>query len=139
MLLPHINIVKASSVKTDDIFDIVIDVSVNKYADFEHIVFSKYKAKNDCYFIVRSSKSVYEPRILYTTERIKYKSFVEKESSGKYIVNETIASCLRYFLRLIFRKEDFRPGQLPILNRALGLKSVIGLLPTGGGKSLTYQ
>lgn len=139
MLLPHINIVKASSVKADDIFDMVIDVSVNKYADFEHIVFSKYKAKNDCYFIVRSSKSVYEPRILYTTERIKYKSFVEKGSSGKYIVNEASASHLRYFLRLIFRKDDFRPGQLPILNRALGLKSVIGLLPTGGGKSLTYQ
>ena len=139
MLLPHINIVKVSSVKADNIFDIVIDVSVNKYADFEHIVFSKYKAKNDCYFIVRSSKLVYEPRILYTTERIKYKSFVEKESSGKYIVNEATASHLRYFLKLIFRKEDFRPGQLPILNRALGLKSVIGLLPTGGGKSLTYQ
>ena len=139
MLLPHINIVKVSSVKADNIFDIVIDVSVNKYADFEHIVFSKYKAKNDCYFIVRSSKSVYDPRIFYTTERIKYKSFVEKESSGKYIVNEATASHLRYFLKLIFRKEDFRPGQLPILNRALGLKSVIGLLPTGGGKSLTYQ
>ena len=30
-------------------------------------------------------------------------------------------------------------GQLPILNRALRNKSVIGLLPTGGGKSLTYQ
>lgn len=28
---------------------------------------------------------------------------------------------------------------MPILNRALQLKSVIGLLPTGGGKSLTYQ
>ena len=28
---------------------------------------------------------------------------------------------------------------MPILSRALQLKSVIGLLPTGGGKSLTYQ
>ena len=85
MLLPHINIVKASFVKADNIFDIVIDVSVNKYADFEHVVFSKYKAKNDCYFIVRSSKSVYVPRILYTTERIKYKSFVEKNQVGNML------------------------------------------------------
>src|SRR5690606_31106823 len=46
---------------------------------------------------------------------------------------------LKYFLQLLFRKEDFRQGQLPILNRALQNKSVIGLLPTGGGKSLTYQ
>ena len=38
-----------------------------------------------------------------------------------------------------FRKEDFRPGQLPILSRAIQNQSVIGLLPTGGGKSLTYQ
>ncbi len=139
MLLPHMSVVKTSSTNADDIFDLIIDVSVEKYADSEHVVFSKYKVKNDCYFIVRSSKSIYEPRILYTTERIKYKSFVEKESSGKYIVNEVTASHLRYFLRLIFRKEDFRPGQLPILNRALSLKSVIGLFPTGGGKSLTYQ
>ena len=139
MLLPHINVVKTSSANADDIFDLIIDVSVEKYADSEHVVFSKFKAKNDCYFIIRSSESIHEPRIFYTTERIKYKPFVEKESSGKYIENEVVASHLRYFLRLIFRKEDFRPGQLPILNRALGLKSVIGLLPTGGGKSLTYQ
>lgn len=139
MLLPHINVVKDSSASMDDIFDMVIDVSADKYADYEQVFFSKYKVKNNCYFIIRSSKTVYEPRMLYTTERIKYKSFVEKESSGKYIVNEETASHLRYFLKLIFRKEDFRPGQLPILNRALSLKSVIGLLPTGGGKSLTYQ
>lgn len=40
---------------------------------------------------------------------------------------------------MLFRKQDFRPGQIPILNRALQYKSVIGLLPTGGGKSLIYQ
>lgn len=139
ILLPHINVIKASSASADDIFDMVIDVSIDEYADPENIIFSKYKAKNDCYFIVRSSESVYEPRVLYTTERIKYKSFVKKDHSGRYIVNEETVPCLRYFLKLIFRKEDFRPGQLPILNRALSLKSVIGLLPTGGGKSLTYQ
>lgn len=46
---------------------------------------------------------------------------------------------LTYFLQLFFRKEAFRPGQLPILDRALQNLPVIGLLPTGGGKSLTYQ
>lgn len=46
---------------------------------------------------------------------------------------------LKKLLQDIFRKLDFRVGQLPILNRAVQLKSVIGLLPTGGGKSLTYQ
>jgi len=50
-----------------------------------------------------------------------------------------IKECLTFFLQNIFRKKEFRSGQLPILNRALQGKSVIGLLPTGGGKSLTYQ
>lgn len=39
----------------------------------------------------------------------------------------------------IFRKPSFRHGQLPILSRSLSDKTTIGLLPTGGGKSLTYQ
>ena len=46
---------------------------------------------------------------------------------------------LEYFVQSIFRKIDFRPGQVEIINRALQTKSVIGLLPTGSGKSLTYQ
>lgn len=138
-LLPNITVYTPCSVKVEDTFDIVIDVSIDKYTDAENVVFSTYNVKNDCYFIVRSSKTIYEQRIFYTTERIKYKSFVEKNSSGRYIVDKENVSHLRYFLQLIFRKEDFRPGQLPILSRALSLKSVIGLLPTGGGKSLTYQ
>ncbi len=46
---------------------------------------------------------------------------------------------LLYFLQNIFRKTKFRPGQEAIINRILQGKDVIGLLPTGGGKSLTYQ
>lgn len=46
---------------------------------------------------------------------------------------------LEYLLRACFRKREFRPGQLDIIERALRRQSVIGLLPTGAGKSLTYQ
>lgn len=46
---------------------------------------------------------------------------------------------MSYFLGFIFRKSGFRLGQLNIINRALQNKSVIGLLPTGSGKSLCYQ
>lgn len=62
-----------------------------------------------------------------------------KDRQGRHSVIEENATHLRYFLQTIFRKVDFRPGQLPILTQALQNKSVIGLLPTGGGKSLTYQ
>lgn len=120
-------------------YDIILDVSIRQYCDTTDISFSKYTAINDCYFIIRSSKNAFSDRTIYTTQRIKYKPFTRKDTHGNYAVIEQNARHLRYFLNLIFRKDDFRPGQLPILSRALGLNNVIGLLPTGGGKSLTYQ
>lgn len=137
--LPEISLCNKRTANAAESYDIIIDVSIDQYSVPEKVTFSKYKANNGCYFIVRSSKHIYEERFLYTTERIKYKSFVEKNDKGIYVVDEEQVKHLRYFLNLVFRKEDFRPGQLPILSRALQLKSVIGLLPTGGGKSLTYQ
>ncbi|MCR4665328.1 MAG: DEAD/DEAH box helicase, partial [Paludibacteraceae bacterium] len=139
MTLPAINIHSKKDADTQITYDAVIDVSIDQICNPEKVMFSTYKADNDCYFIVRSSRTVYAERLLYTTERIKYKPLVEKDTQGIYHNIEDVCVHLRYFLNLIFRKEDFRPGQLPILSRALQLKSVIGLLPTGGGKSLTYQ
>ena len=46
---------------------------------------------------------------------------------------------LIFFLRHVFRKQDFRDGQLRVIARLLQGKASIVLLPTGGGKSLTYQ
>lgn len=139
MVLPKLSVSTKNDASSEIEYDAVIDVSIDQICNAKEVTFSKFKAQKDCYFIVRSSEKVYEERILYTTERIRYKAFVERNSQGLYNNIETNCSKLRYFLRLIFRKEDFRPGQLPILSRALQLKSVIGLLPTGGGKSLTYQ
>ena len=139
MTLPTINIHSKKEAKTEVNYDAIIDVSIDQICNPEEVIFSKYKVNNDCYFIVRSSKTVYAERFLYTTERIKYKPLVKRDTQGNYHNIEDVCDHLRYFLNLIFRKEDFRPGQLPILSRALQLKSVIGLLPTGGGKSLTYQ
>lgn len=139
MVLPQLFVCVKDNASSEIAYDAVIDVSIDKTCNAKDVAFSKFKMLDDCYFVVRSSERVYEDRILYRTERINYKPFVEKNSHGIYNNIETNCSKLRYFLNLIFRKEDFRPGQLPILNRALQLKSVIGLLPTGGGKSLTYQ
>ena len=139
MTLPAINIHGKKEARTEITYDAIIDVSIDQICNPEEVVFSKYKAENDCYFIVRSSKTVYAERFLYTTERIKYKPLVDRDVQGNYHNIDEVCEHLRYLLNLIFRKEDFRPGQLPILSRALQLKSVIGLLPTGGGKSLTYQ
>lgn len=139
MVLPRLSVSTKKNALSKKKYDAVIDVSIDQPCNAKDVSFSDFKASNDCYFIVRSSERVYADRILYTTERISYKPLVERNSQGVYNRIEENCSKLRYFLNLIFRKKDFRPGQLPILNRALQLKSVIGLLPTGGGKSLTYQ
>jgi len=49
------------------------------------------------------------------------------------------ADPLLFFLRNIFRKHEFREKQLEVIERALRRESTIALLPTGAGKSLTYQ
>lgn len=139
MVLPRLSVSTKKDASSKKKYDAVIDVSIDQPCNAKDVSFSDFKASNDCYFIARSSERVHEDRILYTSERISYKPLVERNSQGVYNRIEENCSKLRYFLNLIFRKEDFRPGQLPILNRALQLKSVIGLLPTGGGKSLTYQ
>jgi ATP-dependent DNA helicase RecQ len=46
---------------------------------------------------------------------------------------------LLYLLRNLFRKERYRPNQVDILRESLQGEDVTGLLPTGAGKSLTYQ
>lgn len=53
--------------------------------------------------------------------------------------NTAREEALRFFVQNFFRNTDFFPGQVKIINRALQKLDVIGLLPTGGGKSLTYQ
>ena len=46
---------------------------------------------------------------------------------------------LVYFLQNLFRKKAFWEGQVEVIKRVLGNKKTISLMPTGAGKSLTYQ
>lgn len=120
-------------------YDMVIDFSMLRRSGLEKIEFTDYRCKNKCYFNVRSAHYHRNNRQIYTSDRILYKPIAIPNDQGLYVNIEENVCHLRYFLQLLFRKHDFRPGQIPILNRALQYKSVIGLLPTGGGKSLTYQ
>jgi ATP-dependent DNA helicase RecQ len=56
-----------------------------------------------------------------------------------YNVTDEDKTTLEFFLDNIFDKPSFREGQFPIISNALNRKDTIGLLPTGGGKSLCYQ
>ncbi|AYL94253.1 DEAD/DEAH box helicase [Mucilaginibacter celer] len=56
-----------------------------------------------------------------------------------YGITDEDKKTLEFFLFNIFGKQSFREGQFPIIQNALNRRDTIGLLPTGGGKSLCYQ
>lgn len=71
---------------------------------------------------------------LSTTAKYKYKLLFNDEESGDL-------KNLVFFLKNIFGRNyhRFNQGQVPIIQNILENNTTIGLLPTGGGKSLTYQ
>ena len=120
-------------------YDLVVDMSVLSEIDDDRATFSELEAIRNCYFVVGSASAVRSRRTICTSDVIEYEPLGATNEFGAFIEHEKMLVHLRFFLRLLFRKDDFRPGQVPILNRALQNQNVIGLLPTGGGKSLTYQ
>jgi len=54
-------------------------------------------------------------------------------------VENTRVGVLAPLNQMIFGHEKFRDGQLEIIDNVLSGSNSIGLLPTGGGKSLTFQ
>lgn len=121
----------------EKLYDLVVKYS-SRYKT-EQNNFTEFQVNNDCYFAIYTAEHKNVERIVYTTDRIFYKPLTTRNAQGTYNSIEENVQHLRYYLNLLFRKQDFRNGQLPILSRAIQNKSVIGLLPTGGGKSLTYQ
>lgn len=122
----------------DSVYDLVIDYSSFAIKEKEYD-FKKYRVKTDCYYAIFLSSTITAQRYIYTTDLIEYKSLSSTDNTGQFVDDLKNIGYLEYFLQLLFRKQSFRLGQVPILDRALRNKSVIGLLPTGGGKSLTYQ
>lgn len=118
-------------------FDLVIDISVLRREG----IFKEDKQPASNTILIRSSHYIHYQTVngVLSAPGIKYRSVVAQPSNEITEPIEETSTLLKELLQNIFRKINFREGQLPILNRALQLKSVIGLLPTGGGKSLTYQ
>jgi len=121
-----------SSVRNNS--DLIIDISI-----LTRSVIEKSKDYSGDFIRIRSSHYIDSQRYIYTSDSIKYIHATVRGENEEYIPVKDVQEKLTFFLQNIFRKQSFREGQLPILNRAIQGKSVIGLLPTGGGKSLTYQ
>jgi len=120
-------------------FDIVIDHSIlrrsNIYKEADFLSDKAIKIRSSHFFDTAFEKM----RRVYCAELLHYKALVKKKDDGSYIPVIKYEDNINFFIQTIFRKVGFREGQLPIISRALQQKPVIGLLPTGGGKSLTFQ
>jgi ATP-dependent DNA helicase RecQ len=131
-----------ASIKTEEYFkltnfDLIIDHSIlrrsNIYKEIDFNCENAIKIRSSHYFDTKKGRKIYCSNLL------NYKSLVEKKDDGSYIPVPEYEKNINFFIQNIFRKVSFRDGQLPIISRALQQKPVIGLLPTGGGKSLTFQ
>lgn len=87
------------------------------------------KLKNHRTVVIRSDYYIREPDY-----QLAFADPLVPQIEGAALEKELI-----FFLRNIFRKVDFREKQTEIIMRALKGESVIALLPTGAGKSITYQ
>lgn len=118
-------------------YDLLIDISVlqrNGLTKIDESINAETKV------LIRSSHSPKTKRVFKTNETIIYKKLGKRnKKENKFEENAEQVEQLEIIVQNIFRKTSFRPGQVEIINRAIQGKSVIGLLPTGSGKSLTYQ
>ena len=117
-------------------YDLCIDISMLLRDNIDALPLA---VNTKALYLIRSSHYQKQERVICSAENIQYPSLVTKDGTGSYKNIKEREDILTYFLRDIFRKPSFRPGQLPILSHTLADKTTIGLLPTGGGKSLTYQ
>ena len=118
-------------------YDLLIDISILQRSGLTKINDSVNATTK---VIIRSAHSPKTARSFKTTNLISYKPLGKKNTQKNiFVEDKKQVEVLEKFVQTIFRKTGFRAGQVEIINRAIQGLSVIGLLPTGSGKSLTYQ
>ncbi|WP_455162004.1 hypothetical protein [Tannerella forsythia] len=118
-------------------YDLIIDISMLRRTDIENISFVGFtECRNQCFFHIRSSHYGRSTRHMYTTGRITYRPLTFKNARQQYETLPDTSQHLRYFLQLLFRKNDFIPGMLPVLSRILQNRCTVGLVPANGGKTV---
>jgi len=131
------NLHSTTSIDKNKKYDLLIDISVLQRSGLTNI---NNSINADTKALIRSAHSPKTSRHFKTTSLISYKPLGKKNTQKNiFIEDKKQVEALEKFVQTIFRKTGFRAGQVEIINRAIQGHSVIGLLPTGSGKSLTYQ
>lgn len=110
--------------------DLLVDVSVRARPADRFETFSR-----DSFLLGQARRSF----VMRTAYRRAPESFLHWPAPRPVNTDRTLTEDLTYFLQLLFRKPSFRDRQVDVILRALERQSVIGLLPTGGGKSIIFQ
>ncbi len=98
-------------------------------------LFKRYTDENELY-----TEKIYVRTDYFGAEKNYFRASTAEPLKYEIVSdNEQDKNALRFFLQNIFEKPDFREGQFPIIVNALQRNDTIGLLPTGGGKSICYQ
>jgi ATP-dependent DNA helicase RecQ len=131
------NLYSSNNIDLNKKYDLFIDISVLQRSGLTQI---NNSVNADTKVLIRSSHSPKTNRSFRTTNLIIYKPLGIKDTQKNVFREDKVqVEALEKFVQNIFRKTAFRAGQVEIINRAIQGLSVIGLLPTGSGKSLTYQ
>lgn len=131
------NIRSITNIDKNKKYDLLIDISILQRIGLTKINDSVNATTK---VLIRSAHSSKIVRNFKTTSLISYKALGKKNTQKNiFIEDKKQVEALEKFIQTIFRKSGFRAGQVEIINRAIQGFSVIGLLPTGSGKSLTYQ
>ncbi|MBO8161027.1 MAG: RecQ family ATP-dependent DNA helicase [Thermosipho sp. (in: Bacteria)] len=112
-----------SEIRSNEEFDLFVDIGL-----------SNKKKK----YTITDQKNLIFVFPLYYEIPVKIKQFYDFEVQ-RYELDENKKSAMEFILKNVFKKENFRDGQFEIITRMLNLENFVGLLPTGSGKSLTYQ
>ncbi|MEI8204215.1 MAG: RecQ family ATP-dependent DNA helicase [Bacteroidota bacterium] len=131
------NFYASTNIDYSKTYDLLIDISILQRSGLSRI---NEQIKANTKVLIRSAHSLKTKRIFKTAENIIYKKLGKRnKKENVFEENKEQIKHLEKIVQNIFRKTGFRSGQIEIINRAIQGKSVIGLLPTGSGKSLTYQ
>jgi len=131
------NLYSSNNIDRNKKYDLFIDISVLQRSGLTQI---NNTVNADTKVLIRSAHSPKTNRSFRTTNLITYKPLGIKDTQKNVFREDKVqVEALEKFVQNIFRKTGFRAGQVEIINRAIQGLSVIGLLPTGSGKSLTYQ
>lgn len=105
---------------------LVIESNNKELKNFTNIIYSNEITYSKYIFSIYNLDENVGECSLWFSDKIGYKI---KDYDKKYLLT---------LLREIFGHEDFNEGQFDILKNVLNNSSTVGILPTGGGKSLVY-